>query len=140
MITLAQLLQFIPSLDAGRLPEAVLEKGVTAVTSDSRQVIPGSLFVAVQGEKTDGRLFIADAIKKGCLAVVVEQQKEVEEFAVPVIHAPDCHEAISELAAAWYGYPARQMQLIGITGTNGKTTCSWLIEGMLVAAGYRPPA
>ncbi|WP_319588025.1 UDP-N-acetylmuramoyl-L-alanyl-D-glutamate--2,6-diaminopimelate ligase [uncultured Desulfobulbus sp.] len=138
MITLAQLLQFIPSLDAGRLTEAVLEKGVTAVTSDSRQVIPGSLFVAVQGEKTDGRLFIADAIKKGCLAVVVEQQKEVEELAVPVIHAPDCHEAISELAAAWYGYPAKKMQLIGITGTNGKTTCSWLIEGMLVAAGYRP--
>ena len=138
MITLAKLLQFIPFLDAGQLPEAVLAQEVTAVTSDSRQVIPGSLFVAVPGEKTDGRLFIPDGTSKGCLAVVIEPQEEEGEIAVPVIRANDCHEAISELAAAWYGYPAEGMQLIGITGTNGKTTCSWLIEGMLAAAGYRP--
>jgi MurE/MurF fusion protein len=138
MITLARLVQCTPFLDAGKLPAAVLAQEVTSVTSDSRQVIPGSLFVAVPGEKTDGCLFIPDAISKGCLAVVIEPQQEVGELSVPVIIAPDCHEAISELAAAWYGYPADGMQLIGITGTNGKTTCSWLIEGMLSAAGKRP--
>jgi murE/murF fusion protein len=125
-------------MDAGRLPQAVLAREVTSVTADSRQVGPGSLFVAVPGAKTDGRLFVADAIAKGCLAVVVEGQDEGEEWAVPVICVPDCHAAISELAAAWHGYPAERMRLIGITGTNGKTTCSWLIEGMLVAAGHRP--
>ena len=138
MITLAKLLESVSSLDRGRLSKAVLEEDVTAVTSDSRKVISGSLFVAVPGDKTDGRLFIPDAIRNGCLAVVVEGQEEVGELSVPVIRTHDCHEAISELAAAWHGYPAEGMRLIGITGTNGKTTCSWLIEGMLVAAGYRP--
>ena len=138
MITLAHLLQSLASRDTDRLPAAVLEREVVAVTSDSRQVLPGSLFVAVPGEKTDGRLFIPEAIAKGCLAVVVEGQGQRDELPVPVIRVADCHAAISELAAAWYGYPAERMRLIGITGTNGKTTCSWLIEGMLAAAGYRP--
>jgi MurE/MurF fusion protein len=138
MITLAKLLQSLPALDVGRLPATALEKEVTAVTSDSKRVVPGSLFVAIPGVKTNGCLFIPEAIEKGCLAVVVEQSEEPGTCSVPVIRVHDCHEAISALAAAWYGYPAERMQLIGITGTNGKTTCSWLIEGMLVAAGYRP--
>jgi len=138
MITLAQLLQALPSLDASRLPAAVLAKEVASVTADSRQVLTGSLFVAVPGAKTDGRRFIPEAIAKGCLAVVVEGEAKGDNCPVPVLGVPDCHAAIGELAAAWHGYPAEAMRLIGITGTNGKTTCSWLIEGMLAGAGYRP--
>lgn len=137
-MTLAQLLHSMSTLEAERIPASVLQTTITAVTADSRLVVPGSLFVAVPGEKTDGRLFVQDAITRDCLAVVVERQVELERCTVPVIHVDDCHEAIGELAAAWHGYPAEQMRLIAITGTNGKTTCTWLIEGMLIAAGYRP--
>ena len=138
MSTLAQLLRAVPTSDVVRLSPAVLASEVTSVTADSRQVTPGSLFVAVPGAKTDGRLFIPDAIARKCLAVVVEGEDVGDEWPVPLIRVADCHAAISDLAAAWYGFPAEAMQLIGITGTNGKTTCTWLIEGMLAAAGYRP--
>ncbi len=141
MTTLAQLLHPLPSWDTAQCSSALMEREVTQITADSREVIQGSLFVAIAGAKIDGRLFIADAIRKGCVAVVTEKQCALDaavEATVPIIRVPDCHEAIAELAAAWYGYPARQMQLIGITGTNGKTTCSWLIEKMLLAAGHRP--
>ena len=136
--TLAQLLRAIPTADGVRLPPAVLARAVASVTADSRQVRPGSLFVAVPGAKTDGRLFIPDAIARGCLAVVVEGAEAGDEWPVPLIRVADCHRAIGDLAAAWHGFPAERMRLIGITGTNGKTTCTWLIEAMLVAAGFRP--
>lgn len=133
-----ELIQAIVPLEAVQVSPATLRKSVTAVTSDSRKVIPGSLFVAIRGEKTDGRVFIAEAVSKGCLAVVVEDEEGVGDLTVPTIRVADSHEALGALAAAWYGSPAEELQLIGITGTNGKTTCSWLLEGMLVVAGYRP--
>lgn len=138
MITFAELIEEIAPLAAVRVSTATLRQAVTAVTSDSRKVIPGSIFVAIQGEKADGHAYIPEAIQRGCLAVVLDKKERLEELPVPSILVRDSHAAISELAAAWYGHPAEQLQLIGITGTNGKTTCSWLIEGMLIAAGYRP--
>lgn len=138
MMTLAQLIQDLSILDAEHLPADAMNRAITSVTADSRQVVPGSLFVAVPGEKTDGRLFIADAIARGCAAVVAEGRPEAKTCKVPVVITENSHVAISELAARWYSYPANQVQMIGITGTNGKTTSSWLVEGMLVAAGYRP--
>lgn len=137
-MTLAHLVRDLPILDADHLPEAVMSTAIASVTADSRQVVPGSLFVAVAGKKTDGRLFIADARARGCAAVVVEGRPGVETYQVPVVFTENSHAAIGELAARWYGYPASQVRMIGITGTNGKTTSSWLIEGMLVAAGYKP--
>ncbi len=138
MITFAEIIKGITPLAAVKASTSTLQQAVTAVTSDSRNVIPGSIFVAIQGEKTDGHAFIPEAIQRGCLAVVLEMKEGLSELTVPAILVRDSHEAISELAATWYGHPAKQLQLIGITGTNGKTTCSWLIEGMLIAAGYRP--
>ncbi|MCL2458626.1 MAG: UDP-N-acetylmuramoyl-L-alanyl-D-glutamate--2,6-diaminopimelate ligase [Desulfobulbus sp.] len=138
MSTLAQLLQAIPTADIGHLSAAVLASEVACITTDSRQVAPGSLFVAVPGAKTDGHLFIPQAIARGCLAIVVEDRKGGDAWPIPLVRVADCRAALSELAAAWHGFPAARMRLIGITGTNGKTTCSWLIEGMLIAAGYRP--
>ncbi|MDR2548836.1 MAG: UDP-N-acetylmuramoyl-L-alanyl-D-glutamate--2,6-diaminopimelate ligase [Desulfobulbus sp.] len=138
MSTLAQLLQAIPAADGEHLSPTVLASEVFQITADSRQVAPGSLFVAVSGAKADGRQFIPEAIARGCLAVVVEGHAAGDEWPIPLVRVVDCRAALSDLAAAWYGFPAERMQLIGITGTNGKTTCSWLIEGMLAAAGYRP--
>ncbi len=138
MITFSELMRGIVPLKEVRTAKAMLRRPVTAVTSDSREVIPGSLFVAIRGAKADGRVYILEAISKGCLAVVLDDEEGIGELTVPTILVADSHEALGALAAAWYGAPAEQLQLIGITGTNGKTTCSWLLEGMLVAAGCRP--
>ena len=138
MITLAELVHLLAPLATRGLTEAALQQPVTAVVSDSRQVLPGSLFVAVRGEKADGRAYISEAVRRGCAAVVVDLDEGLDDLAASVIVVADSHAAISESAAAWNGYPAERMRMIGITGTNGKTTCSWLIEEMLLAAGFRP--
>mgnify|MGYP000918768263 CR=1 FL=1 len=137
MITLAELIHILAPLATRGLTDAALKLPVTAVVSDSRQVVAGSLFVAVRGEKADGRAYIPEAIRRGCAAVVVDLDDGLD-LTAPVIVVADSHAAISEAAAAWNGYPAERMRMIGITGTNGKTTCSWLIEEMLLTAGFRP--
>ncbi|MDX9840589.1 MAG: UDP-N-acetylmuramoyl-L-alanyl-D-glutamate--2,6-diaminopimelate ligase, partial [Desulfobulbus sp.] len=138
MITLARIFDALGARERTRIPAATLDREVTAVTADSRRVIPGSLFVAVRGEKADGRAFLPEAIRRGCLAVVVEEGVDIDALSVPVLVVPDTHAALAAAAAAWHGYPARHLRLIGITGTNGKTTTSWLIEALLLHAGYRP--
>jgi len=138
MITLAQLVQALVPVQAVRVTEAELSRPVASVTADSRAVVPGSLFVAIRGEKTDGRTYIADAVARGCLAVVRDDGDNGGDPPVPTLVVSDAQAAIGALAAAWYGYPADQLRLIGITGTNGKTTCSYLIESMLLAAGCWP--
>ncbi|MGE4558954.1 MAG: UDP-N-acetylmuramoyl-L-alanyl-D-glutamate--2,6-diaminopimelate ligase, partial [Desulfobulbus sp.] len=138
MYTLETLLKTIAPLETRGIPAAAATRTVTAVVLDSRQVTPGCLFVAVPGEKIDGRTFIPEAIRGGCLAIVVEDMAGLDDPSLPLVLVEDTHAAVGELAAAWHGYPAQQLQLIGITGTNGKTTSSWLVEGMLLAAGCRP--
>jgi murE/murF fusion protein len=138
MITLARMIAALEPRPLTRIPAAVLAHEVTAVTADSRRVLPGSLFVAVRGEKADGRAFIPEAVRRGCLAVVVEAGTDTGTLAIPVLVVADTHAALAEAAAAWHGYPARDLRLIGITGTNGKTTTSWLLEALLLHAGHRP--
>ena len=138
MITLARIIEALEPRALTRIPAAVLAREVTAVTADSRRVVPGSLFVAVRGEKADGRAFIPEAVRRGCLAVAVEEGADIDALAVPVLVVADTHAALAGAAAAWHGHPARDLRLIGITGTNGKTTTSWLLEALLLHAGHRP--
>lgn len=138
MMTLAHIVENLSILEADHLSEAALGTKIVSITADSRQVVPGSLFIAVCGGKTDGRLFVPEAIERGCVAVVMEGRHWAGECRVPLVFTEDSHAAVSEIAACWYGYPAEQLCLVGITGTNGKTTTSWLIESMLTAAGFRP--
>lgn len=139
MKTLAELIACLDVSKAHSLPEPLLAQTVTAITCDSRQVTAGGLFVAIRGAKADGRAFIPQAVQQGCLAVVVEGDSAADgTLPVPVLVVRDSHAALCALAAAWYDYPAREFKLIGVTGTNGKTTCTWLVEGMLVTNGYRP--
>lgn len=138
MITLARMVAALEPRPLTLIPAVVLAHEVTAVTADSRRVVPGSLFVAVRGEKADGRAFIPEAVRRGCLAVVVEAGTDTGTLAIPVLVVADTHAALAEAAAAWHGYPARHLRLIGITGTNGKTTTSWLLEALLLHAGHRP--
>ena len=85
MITLARIIEALEPRALTRIPAAVLAREVTAVTADSRRVVPGSLFVAVRGEKADGRAFIPEAVRRGCLAVAVEEGADIDALAVPVL-------------------------------------------------------
>lgn len=110
---------------------------VRGIAYDSRQVVKGDLFVAVAGTKQDGSRFIEDAVKRGACAVVGEK---LPDLALPIasVRVCDSRKALAGLAAAFYENPCRKLKLIGITGTNGKTTTSLLIESILKKAGYRP--
>jgi UDP-N-acetylmuramoyl-L-alanyl-D-glutamate--2,6-diaminopimelate ligase len=108
---------------------------ITGIVQDSRRVEPGSLFVAISGENFDGYRFIPDAVRRGAQAVVGSQP--AGELPVPYIRVPDSRLALAYLAAAFYGFPARRLTVIGVTGTDGKTTTSNLIHHMLGIAGVR---
>jgi UDP-N-acetylmuramoyl-L-alanyl-D-glutamate--2,6-diaminopimelate ligase len=112
------------------------DREVKGLTNDSRAVQEGYLFAAVRGHVQDGHRYLDSAVKSGACAVVVEQAEK--EFGdVTVIRVPDTRLAVAELAARFYGYPATGMRLIGITGTNGKTTTSYLLESIWREAGIR---
>ena len=99
------------------------EKGnfsVTGIASDSRQVQPGNIFVALSGGQYDGHQFIMEAVKKGAVAVIGSQPFGI--IPVPYIQLEDTRLALAQLSSAFYGHPAREMTIIGVTGTDGKTT------------------
>jgi murE/murF fusion protein len=112
------------------------EVPVRTVRDDSRQVEPGDVFVAVRGIRSDGHAFVQTAIERGAAAVVVEH--EGPGVAIPQVIVPSGRRALAELVARSLGDPAKAMTLIGITGTNGKTTTTYLVEAILRAAGHRP--
>jgi UDP-N-acetylmuramoyl-L-alanyl-D-glutamate--2,6-diaminopimelate ligase len=97
----------------------------TGIGVDSRTTTPGMLYVAVRGSQSDGHRFVADAVRRGATAVVVE---EPQQSAVPEIVVRDGRRAAQILGGAWYDYPGRCLTLIGVTGTNGKTTTTGLIR------------
>ncbi len=118
-----------------------LERKLNGIELDSRCIKQGNLFLAYKGASTDGRTFITSAIKNGAVAVLAEadyQYQNAQEIdSVPIIPIKDLALKISQVAARFYGYPARSMQMIGITGTNGKTTCSQLVAQSFSALGYQ---
>jgi UDP-N-acetylmuramoyl-L-alanyl-D-glutamate--2,6-diaminopimelate ligase len=114
-----------------------LETEITAITSDSRQVTPGALFVAYRGVGTDGHRYVADALSRGAVALVLEEGFDQFADRVPTAVVDDGREALAHLHAAWFGHPSRSMTVVGVTGTDGKTTTSNLIFSILKAAGAR---
>src|SRR5918996_6343949 len=104
----------------------------SALTVDSRSAGPGSVYLAVRGSQTDGHRFVADAVGRGAGAVVVET---ASGSGVPEIVVRDGRRAALALGAAWFGHPARRLTLVGITGTNGKTTTTGLVRHLLNAGG-----
>ena len=108
---------------------------VTGVALDSRLVVPGDLFIAVKGTQTDGAQYIAQAIEKGAVAILLEQNMVSADWAVPVIALPELSEYVSDIAGVFYGQPSQQMPVTAITGTNGKTTCSQLLAQLFGLLG-----
>ncbi|MDX2085288.1 MAG: UDP-N-acetylmuramoyl-L-alanyl-D-glutamate--2,6-diaminopimelate ligase [Candidatus Melainabacteria bacterium] len=117
-----------------------LQAVVLGITANSRAVKPGWIFVALHGDHVDGHQYVSQAIEAGALAVVIQadrQHRLPEQLkpTIPVLVVPNTYQAFAELSARFYNEPGRQMQMIGVTGTNGKTTVTHLIERLLVANG-----
>lgn len=114
---------------------------ITAVCYDSRQVIPGALFVAVPGFEADGHDFVGEALARGASAVLVQEDRwpRWEPFLTSAeasfVAVPDTRIALARAAAAFYGHPARRLGVVGVTGTDGKTTTVHLVASVLEAAG-----
>jgi len=107
---------------------------IEALCTDSRKAKPGTLFFCIPGLRTDGHIFAPMAFEAGAAALVVERRLDID---CPQLIVKDVREALALIAACFYGHPAREMKLIGITGTKGKTTTSYLVKSILEKAGYK---
>lgn len=108
---------------------------VTGIAHDSRTVKAGDLFVALAGRRLDGAEFAAEAVRRGAVAVVGENSSPPANLDAPYVAVRDASLALSQLSAALYDYPARQLGVIGVTGTDGKTTTVRMVSALLTAAG-----
>ena len=117
-----------------------VEREISGLENDSRLIGPGYLFVAVKGYETDGHLFCRQAVLNGAAAVLLEQEESVAELCrergVTVVKVADSRKALAQTAAAFYGTPAKHLNMVGITGTNGKTSTAILSYRIMEAAGH----
>lgn len=130
------LIESVPSLRTTNpsVAEAFKSRDVSGITSDSRKVRNGMIFVALVGGHTDGHQYVSQAAEAGATAIVVTKGRKFQASSsvnVPILESDNTYEALALLCSAFYGYPGKKLQLIGVTGTNGKTTVTHLIEKML---------
>ncbi len=127
--------EFPLPLLSGRLDETP----IAAVVGDSRQVEPGALFVAMTGSAADGHAFIPQAIARGAAAIVGERPRGSAAIPpeMPYVQVENARQALAWLAAAFHDFPARRLRMVGVTGTDGKTTTSNMLFHMMRAAGLR---
>ena len=108
---------------------------ISAITIDSRAVVPGCMFVCISGTKADGHAFIEEALQKGAAAVVIEREVPVMKTSGAIfIRVSNSRRALARLCNAWYGHPAAALRLVAVTGTNGKTSVSTMLKSMFDAA------
>jgi UDP-N-acetylmuramoyl-L-alanyl-D-glutamate--2,6-diaminopimelate ligase len=110
---------------------------ITAMSADSRAIVPGSLFVAVRGTKIDGHTFIGRAVEAGAKAVICERVPGENYKGVTFIVVADASSALGMASSAFYGNPSAKLHLTGVTGTNGKTTIATLLYNMFESLGYK---
>ncbi len=131
-----ELARLIARLPADALVTGIASVRVTGVENDSRNVRPGALFVALRGAHEDGHTFLPDAIANGAVAVVLEVSPAVRlPSRVCVVTVADSRRALSTLAATFYGDPSHALDVVGVTGTNGKTTTVHMLQAVLDGAG-----
>ncbi|HMQ46485.1 MAG TPA: UDP-N-acetylmuramoyl-L-alanyl-D-glutamate--2,6-diaminopimelate ligase [Saprospiraceae bacterium] len=110
---------------------------IKQIEFDSRKVGPGALFVAVKGTQTDGHQYIDKAIERGAVAILVENWPNEISQEMTYIQVSNSAKALGQLADAFYGQPSRELKLVGITGTNGKTSCATLLYELFTQLGYK---
>lgn len=109
---------------------------IRKVTNDTRDVEPGDVFVCVKGYESDGHQYAGEAAARGASVIVISKEIVLQPD-VTIVKVPDSRCALAVMSAACYGYPADSMKIIGITGTKGKTTTAWMIQRLMIAAGYK---
>ena len=119
-----------------RCVQGDVDTEISSLVYDSRKIEEGSVFVCISGAAFDGHEFAGQAAEKGAAAVVVEKEVEVPE-GITVIRVEDTRLALAEMSAAYFGYPAEKLTTIGITGTKGKTTITYMIRQVLEHAGQK---
>ena len=107
---------------------------IQSIEYDSRKVAPGSMFCCIVGQLFDGHAFAESAVEKGAVALLVERELPLD---VPQVVVQSARKAMAEMAAAFYGYPQREMQMLGVTGTNGKTTTTYMVKAIAEQAGKK---
>ena len=112
--------------------EKIEDTDITGIAYDSRKVLPGNVFVCIKGFETDGHQYVDSAVKNGASLIVAEDSVSTD---VPVLYVPDARIALAELACTFYNNPSKKFKLIGVTGTNGKTTITYLLKSILDEAG-----
>ena len=130
-----RLKELIEHLPAARV-EGSLDREVAGIAYDSRRVTPGMVFVAIPGQNSDGHEYINTAIERGATAVICERNGILAHRATK-IRVPDVREALARAATSYYHNPSAKLKVIGVTGTNGKTTVSFMIKSILEAAGIK---
>lgn len=113
-----------------------IDLDITLITFDSRQARPGALFVAIPGTRRDAHAYVPDAVARGATAIIVEREQTLPSNVTQVI-VPESRKALALVCAAYYGFPGKQLRVIGVTGTDGKTTTATLIGSVLEAAGRK---
>lgn len=137
-----QLKNLLKGVDC-RISGNIGQTEITGLSSDSRKTCPGNLFAAIQGLSVDGHNYLGQAVAAGCSALLINKNRQdlaaTEPLfqQIPLIAVDDTRIALGEIAAAFYDHPDRELTVIGITGTNGKTTTSFLVEALLAACGKR---
>lgn len=127
----------ISQLDGVVEVRGLADPDVVGVVCDSRKAKPGRAFVAVRGTRQDGRLFIADAVKAGVVVVFAEGQVESGDAAVTVVQVKDAAQALARIADVLHAKPSHSMKVVGVTGTNGKTTTTFLIHHLMQCVWHR---
>ena len=117
------------------------ELEIVSVENNSKKVKKGSLFVAIKGFDFDGHEFVEEAIKNGAVAVMLDMNADLKAIKLPknitVMISENTRAALAKIACNFYGNPSRKFQLIGVTGTKGKTTTTYMIKSILEKAGYK---
>ncbi len=113
-----------------------LDLDINEINQDSRLVTPGNLFICVKGSKVDGHQYLKQAADQGAVAAVVEDWP-AESYGMTIVQVENVSGSFKEIAGAFYGYPDRHLKLIGVVGTNGKTTSTYLVKSILETAGYQ---
>ena len=130
-----QLKQLIQGLSPTSV-EGSLDREISGITYDSRRVAPGMIFVAVPGQNADGHEFISAAVERGAAAVICERTQAFPSRATRIC-VPDAREAMARVSRSFYHHPSAKLKVVGVTGTNGKTTVAFMIKAILEAAGLR---
>ena len=129
-----KLKELVESLEVVEI-QGELEKEIRGVTYDSRKALPGYLFVCIDGFTTDGHKYAQQAVDNGACALIVQKNVCVIGDDITIVKVRDSRKALALVSACWFGNPSRSMTLIGVTGTKGKTTTTYMIRSILEAAG-----